>query len=151
MIRQFAAVLLGLFFLGSPGAGETEPAKGPPYWEGKRRGELVEALGPPTKTKRDGRGGAVLIYRLRILGNELVGAGGLRWSQLGIGPSPLPLSGERSQDLHTPGIPEWGDIGVNEGALEVVATQKLRFHVNEDGIVYREEISPVKWKSRGKP
>ncbi|NIM60437.1 MAG: hypothetical protein GTN89_13895, partial [Acidobacteria bacterium] len=58
-------------------------------WEGRSVEELLAAWGEPAKTKRHGEDGRVLIYRLRFLGKELVGHGAMRWSDLGIGPSPV--------------------------------------------------------------
>ena len=149
MIRYLAVVLLGLSQLGLPGTSESEPAQDPPAWVGMPMAEVIHAFGPPRKIRRDGRGAAVLVYRLRILGNEIVGAAGTSWSDLGIGPSPLPGSGDGPRGADDIAMESAGAV-LSGGGLEIVATQKLRFHVNEEGLVFRQDISPIKWRKRAK-
>ena len=37
------------------------------------------------------------------------------------------------------------------GGLRVIATQKVTFYVDAEGIIQRQEFAPRKWKKKKKP
>ena len=51
--------------------GDPTPAFAPQAWTGKHSDQLIAAWGKPRKTKRDGKDGKVLVYRLRFFGDEM--------------------------------------------------------------------------------
>lgn len=105
--------------------GNPDPAFESPAWEGKHSDELVAALGKPRKTKRHGEGGKVLVYRLRFFGGEMVGDIIIPWSEAGY-----------ETDV-------W-----NSATPRVIATQKVKFYVDAEGIVRGQESAPRKWKQK---
>ena len=108
-------------------------------WKGKHSDELIAALGKPKKTKRDGKDGKVLVYRLRFFGKEGVGETKTSWSAAGIGNT----SGQSNDSTQI----DWPRL-VFAGGPEVVATQKVKFYVDREGIIQREEFAPRKWKRK---
>ena len=124
--------------------GNPDPAFGPQAWEGKHSDELIASWGKPRRTKRDGKDGKVLVYRLRFYGERIVGETKTSWSDAGIGPTTGHVSGR--QESATNSGPEL----VFAGSLEVIATQKVKFYVDAEGIVRGQEFAPRKWK-RKKP
>ena len=94
-------------------------------WTGKHSDELIAELGKPKKTKRHGEGGKVLVYRLRFFGGEMVGDTIIRWSEAGC-----------ETDV-------WNSV-----TPRVIATQKVKFYLDAEGIVRGQELAPRKWKRR---
>ncbi len=92
-------------------------------WTGKHSDVLIAELGKPKKTKRHGEGGKVLVYRLRFFGGEMVGDTIIQWSNAG-------CQTDVSKS-HTP---------------RVMATQKVKFYLDAEGIVRHQEFAPQKWK-----
>ena len=137
MHRALLACILGFAFLGDARADEPIIVAGQTSWEGEYYLKLRAAWGKPSKTKRHGKVGKLLVYRLRLYGNDVVGAGSIRLSDAGIGPS----------DPNDGNTVSGGDIKFS-GTLEVLATQKVKFYVNDQGIIYEQEFSPVKWKKK---
>jgi len=141
------AVVLSILALLSAGVFAVEepaPAPASSSWEGRRADELVAEWGPPTKTRRNG---SLLIYRLRFFGDETVGATALGWGEVGVGPSPDSPESER---LGGPPRPAANDLGSLRfgGTREVLATQKVKFHVDSTGVIDKEEFFPLKWKNK---
>ena len=123
--------------------GDPNPAFEPPVWKGKHSDELIASWGKPTKTKRHGEDGKVLVYRLRFFGDEIVGETNIRWSDVGIGPTPGP-TGSRHEPVLSGGP---GDMTF-AGGPEVIATQKVKFYVDRRGVIQRQEFAPRKWKKK---
>ena len=94
-------------------------------WKGEHSDQLIEECGKPRKTKRHGEGGKVLVYRVRFLGGEMVGDTIIRWSEAGC-----------ETDV-------W-----NSFTPRVIATQKVKFYVDAEGIVQGQEFAPRKWKKK---
>jgi hypothetical protein len=94
-------------------------------WEGKYSEELIAEWGKPRKTKRHGEGGRVLVYRLRFSGSEMIGDTVISWSEAGC-----------QTDA-------W-----NSATPKVIATQKVKFYVDAEGIVRGQESAPRKWKQK---
>ncbi len=99
-------------------------------WEGKHSDQLIAEWGKPRKTKRDGKDGKVLIYRLRFLGKEVVGGTLTKWLESDGGP----VAGSHPGEFL--------------GQPEVIATQKVKFYVDQRGIIQRQELAPRKWKQK---
>lgn len=116
-------------------------------WEGRQAEEVIATWGEPTKTKKRGKDGRVLVYRLLFLGQETVGRGSVRWSDLGIGPTPTRFDGE---DRATRGdLLIFGAHGPKiSGDQEIIATQKVKFFVDAHGVIVEEKIFPLKWKAK---
>ncbi len=120
-----------------------DPAFETRAWTGKHSDELIAEWGKPRKTKRDGKDGKVLIYRLRFFGEEIAGDTIISWSEAGIGPSPVhTLSPRQASPTEEP-----SDM-IFAGAPKVVATQKVKFYVDREGIIQRQEFAPRKWKKK---
>ncbi len=116
-------------FVGDPGT--PDPAfESLTSWEGKHSDELIAEWGKPRKTKRDGKDGKVLIYRLRFLGKEIVGGTLTNWLE--------------SDGTHVAG----SHPGEFLGQPEVIATQKVKFYVDAEGIVRGQESARRKWKQK---
>ncbi len=94
-------------------------------WTGKHSDVLIAELGKPKKTKRHGEGGKVLVYRLRLFGSEMVGDTIIRWSDAGCG----------------------SDVS-NSVTPRVIATQKVKFYLDAEGIVRGQAFAPRKWKQK---
>ena len=107
-------------------------------WEGKYSDELIAALGKPKKTKPDGEGGKVLVYRLRFYGKQSVGETKIGWNATGVGTSP---------GQSTDSTLDWPAV-IFDGGPEVIATQKVKFYVDRLGVVQRQEVAPRKWKKK---
>ena len=106
--------------------GNPDPAFEPlTSWEGKHSDDLIAEWGKPRRTKRHGEGGKVLVYRLRFFGSEMVGDTIINWSGAGC-----------QTDV-------W-----NSATPSVVATQKVKFYVDAEGIVRGQESAPRKWKRK---
>ena len=106
--------------------GDPDPAFEPlTSWEGKHSDELIAGWGKPRTTKRHGEGGKVLVYRLRFFGGEMVGDTIIRWSEAGC-----------ETDV-------WNSV-----TPRVIATQKVKFYLDAEGIVRGQELAPRKWKRR---
>ena len=105
--------------------GDPDPAFAAQAWTGEHSDELIAELGKPKKTKRHGEGGKVLVYRLRFFGSEMVGDTIIRWSDA---------------DCETDA---W-----NSATPKVIATQKVKFYVDAEGIVRGQESAPRKWKQK---
>ncbi len=106
--------------------GDPNPAFEPlTSWEGKHSDELIAGWGKPRKTKRHGEGGKVLVYRLRFFGGEMVGDTVIEWSEAGC-----------ASDVY------------NSFTPRVMATQKVKFYVDAEGIVRGQEYAPRKWKQK---
>ena len=106
--------------------GDPDPAFEPlASWKGKPSDELIASWGQPKKTKRHGEGGKVLVYRLRFSGSEMIGDTLIRWSEAGC-----------QTDA-------W-----NSATPRVIATQKVKFYVDAEGIVRGQESAPRKWKQK---
>ena len=105
--------------------GDPDLAFKPPAWKGKHSDELIAVWGKPKKTKRHGEGGKVLVYRVRFFGGEMVGDTIIRWSDAGC-----------ETDV-------W-----NSATPRVIATQKVKFYVDAEGIVRGQESAPRKWKQK---
>ncbi len=111
-------------FAGDPGT--PDPAfESRTSWEGKHSDELIAEWGKPKKTKRHGEGGKVLVYRVRFFGGEMVGDTVIEWSEAGC-----------ASDVY------------NSFTPRVIATQKVRFYVDAEGIVRGQESAPRKWKQK---
>lgn len=110
-------------FAGDPG--NPDPAFESPAWTGKHSDELIAEWGKPRKINRHGEGGKVLVYRLRFFGGEMVGDTIISWSGAGC-----------DTDV-------W-----NSATPRVIATQKVKFYVDAEGIVRGEELAPRKWKRK---
>jgi len=121
-----------------------DPAFETRAWTGKHSDELIAEWGKPRKTRRDGKDGKVLVYRLRFFGEEVVGTTKISWSDSGIGPSPGD-TGDRHDPPHLSGGP--GDM-IFAGGPKVIATQKVKFYVDAEGIIQRQESAPRKWKQK---
>ena len=106
-------------------SGNPGPAFEPPVWKGKHSDELIAEWGEPRKTKRHGEGGKVLVYRLRLFGGEMVGDTIIRWSDAGCE----------------------SDVS-NSVTPRVIATQKVKFYLDAEGIVRGQEFAPRKWKQK---
>ncbi len=145
-MKRSASLIVVLFVLGTVGrifAGDPVnfAAGSLASWKGKHTNDLFAELGKPDKTKRDGDG-KVLVYRLRFYGSEVVGKTEVTLSAAGVGASPdHPEEIRDSARMHGAGL----SFG---GGLAVVAKQKVKFYVDADGIVTREEFGPRKWKKR---
>jgi len=122
--------------------GEPGPASDPPDWKGKHSDQLIASWGEPTKTKRRGKDGKVLVYKLRFFGEQVTGETKIRWSDAGIGPSPSHAPGRHQTNNGGP-----GDL-IFAGGPVVIATQKVKFYVDREGIIQREEFAPRKWKKK---
>ena len=128
-------------YAGDPG--KPDPAFEPlASWEGKPSDELIAAWGKPRKTKRDGKDRKVLVYRLRSFGGQIVGETKTSWSDVGIGSSPVDVSG-----LHKPYVSRGPEL-VFAGRPDVIGTQKVTFYVDERGVIQRAEFAPRKWKNK---
>ena len=74
-----------------------------------------------------------------------MGHGGVRWSDLGIGPSPID---NREQAVRND-LAAYGSADVRiGGGQQVLATQKVRFLVDRNGVIVEEKIFPFKWKAK---
>ena len=103
-----------------------DPALEPPTsWKGRPSGELIAGWGKPKKTKPHGEGGKVLVYRLHFFGDEMVGDTIIRWGEAGC-----------ETDVY------------NSATPRVIATQKVKFYLNREGVIRGEEFAPVKWKRK---
>ena len=105
--------------------GDPDPVFESPAWKGKHSDQLIAEWGEPRKTKRHGEGGKVLVYRLRFFGGEMVGDTIIPWSEAGC-----------QTDVY------------NSVTPKVIATQKVRFYVDAEGIVRGQESAPLKWKQK---
>ena len=94
-------------------------------WKGKPSEELIASWGEPKKNKPHGEGGRVLVYRLRFTGAEMIGDTVISWSEAGC-----------QTDA-------W-----NSATPKVIATQKVKFYVDAEGIVRGQESAPRKWKQK---
>ena len=108
-------------FAGDPGAPDSALAA--QTWTGKHSDQLIAELGKPKKTKRHGEGGKVLVYRLRFFRGEMIGNTIIPWSEA---------------DCET-------DVW-NSATPRIIATQKVKFYVDAEGIVRGQEFAPRKWK-----
>ncbi len=84
----------------------------------------------------------MLVYQLRFSGDETVGEGKIHWSDVGIGPF-----SQDDEDLQYDKYSFGGGPRIG-GGQQVIATQKVKFYVNQKGIVFREESGRVKWKTK---
>jgi len=110
------------FFASDPG--DPDPTFEPlTSWEGKHSDELIAEWGKPRRTKQHGEGGKVLVYRLRFIGGEMIGDTIILWSAAGCATD--------AYNSATPGV---------------IATQKVMFYVDAEGIVQGQESAPRKWK-----
>jgi len=123
-------------------SGEPEPSSKAPTWIGQHSDQLIASWGEPKKSKRHGKDGKVLVYRLRYFGEQIVGDTNASWSDVGIGPTPVFVDG-----AHEP-IAFSGPPLTHPGGQEVIATQKVRFFVDRQGIIQRAEFAPRKWKNK---
>ena len=140
MRRWLLFAVLAVTCLGWVGAEEPNaPASTEPQsWEGQASDKLVAVWGKPTKIKKDRSGGQVLVYRLRLLDNHIVGKFQVVCGDVG----------EGSPGVDVGGLGLLGDeLMRNRGSRAAVATLKVRFYVDNEGTVYREEYAPVKWKN----
>ena len=94
-------------------------------WEGKHVDELIAAWGKPKRTRRHGEGGKLLVYRLRFFRGDMIGDPLIRWNEA---------------DCATDA---W-----NSAPPRVIATQKVKFYVDAEGIVQGHESAPRKWKQK---
>ncbi len=106
-------------------AGIPSVAFEPTDWKGKHSDELIAEWGKPRKTKPHGEGGKVLVYRLRFFGGEMVGDTIIDWSDAGC----------------------QSDVS-NSVTPRVIATQKVKFYLDAEGIVRGQEFAPRKWKQK---
>lgn len=108
-----------------------DPAFETRAWTGKHSDQLIAEWGKPRKTKRDGKDGKVLVYRLRFFGEEVLETTTYDFCfQFYRGNSCAPL------DMTFAGMPQ------------VIATQKVKFYVDAEGIIQRQEFAPQKWKQK---
>ena len=106
--------------------GDPDPAYEPlAAWKGKPSDELIASWGEPKKTKRHGEGGKVLVYRLRFSGSEMIGDTLISWSEA-----------RCVSDAY------------NSVTPKIIATQKVKFYVDAEGIVRGQESAPRKWKQK---
>jgi hypothetical protein len=105
--------------------GDPDPAVQPPAWKGKPSEELIAEWGKPRKTKPHGEGGKVLVYRVRFFGGEMVGDTIITWSEANC-----------ETDAY------------NSATPRVIATQKVKFYVDAEGIVQGQVFAPRKWKRK---
>ena len=145
MRQRLLFSVLAVMCLGWIGAEEPNaPAPSEPQaWKGQPADKLVAVWGKPKKIKKDGSGGQVLIYRLSLPGGDGPGFTEVQWSDLGVGPSPAGVAEEPTPV--SPGQP--GSIR-SPGSQYVAGTLKVRFYVDDEGTIYREEYAPVKWKKK---
>ena len=94
-------------------------------WKGKHSSQLIAECGKPRKTKPHGEGGKVLVYRLRFTGGEMVGDTIINWNEAGC-----------ETDAY------------NSATPRVIATQKVKFYVDRQGIIQQEEFAQRKWKKK---
>lgn len=137
--------IFGLCFLliAIPLLADTPIASGPgslASWKGKHADELFAELGQPHKVKRDGKHGKVLVYRLRFYGSRSIGETKVYWSEAGIGPSP-----QHEEERANPDATHGPTLSFS-GGLAPSSTQKVKFYVDDRGIVQREEFGRRKWK-----
>lgn len=106
--------------------GKYAPAPAPlASWEGKPAEDLIAEWGKPKKTRRHGEGGRLLVYRVRYFGTEMIGDTTIDWSEAAC-----------ETDVS------------NSVTPKVIATQKIRFYVDAEGIVRGQVAEPRKWKRR---
>jgi hypothetical protein len=113
-------------------------------WVGKRVDRVVDAWGPPANTKRDGKGGKILVYKILIFDGTVT----ISDSSIEIAPS-----------LGSPGGPPatTGPVGPVTVELPpearglVRGKQKAKFYIDANGVVYRAEIAPPKYKKNFGP
>jgi len=130
--------VLAVTCVGWVGAEEpnTPASTEPQSWEGQSSDKVIAAWGKPNKIKKDGSGGKVLVYKLRLPGNLSVG--NMEVPAMDVGEGPPEVDRRR---LESP----MSDVHFS-GSTAVFATLKVRFYVDNEGIVYRVEFSPVKLK-----
>jgi len=121
-------------FAGNPG--DPDPAFEGRAWIGKPSDELIAEWGKPKKAKPHGEGGKVLVYRVRFYGSEMVAD-----TRRDYVPLRFPGFTIRAVDC--------GD-GPDSVTPRVIATQKVKFYLDAQGIVRGQESAPRKWK-RKKP
>ncbi len=125
-----------------------DPAFETRAWTGKHSDELIAEWGKPRKTKRDGKDGKVLVYRLRFFGEEVFGTTKISWSDAGIGPSPV-TDDETATFRCRAQCPGGMPLDMTfAGGPKVIATQKVKFYVDREGIIQRQEFAPRKWKKK---
>jgi len=105
---------------------DPDPAFEPlPSWEGRHSDELTAKWGAPRKTKSHGEGGKVLVYRVRFFGTEMVGDTTVNWDDANC-----------ESEVR------------NSVTPKVIATQKVKFYLDAEGIVRGQEFGPRKWKRK---
>ncbi len=94
-------------------------------WKGRHSDELIAEWGKPKKAKRHGEGGIVFVYPVGFFDGGMIGDTVIPWSEAGC-----------QTDAY------------NSATPRVIATQKVKFYLDAEGIVRGQESAPRKWKQK---